>query len=201
MFSPDGFFSTTPENKTTSYKESDAYSNKNVQNISVQSSRNVPKKPSHIKTRRVEQSYSQKNAQRAITPEIQKGSNKKGGEGTSLIKKGKVIQRGFMTLSAMAYYGVMQIIFAALAIASLVVEDSWWGWALPGITVANIMWFLATMIGTLTMIISGFLLAPYLKKTNVVLVFILCFSLNWVPVLQMVPWVMLWIGYVIYQEK
>lgn len=121
--------------------------------------------------------------------------------GKSKIKKVKALNRGIMTLGALAYPMMVQSLFAILFMASLALEDNFWtGWAVPGITLASVLWVMIIAIGSYTMITAGFALAKYLKNIYVVLAFMICFILNWVPFFFIVPWTGIWIAYVIKKQ-
>jgi hypothetical protein len=120
------------------------------------------------------------------------------------IKTVKAFNRGIMTLGSVLYPMVIQIMFALLALMALAVDDSWWGWIDvidASLVVATISWAIALLLGTYSMFIASFMMAKYLTHWKVVLAFIFCFSANWVPGLQIVPWVGIWILYIIMHEK
>ena len=123
------------------------------------------------------------------------------GASKSKIQKVKTLNKRMMVLGSSMYPMFIQTIFAAITIVSLSVKEEWWGFIVPGITMATIAYAVTVLLGTYTMIIATFALAKELADIKVVLIFIFCFSANWVPGLQIVPWAGVWIGYIIFRKK
>lgn len=123
------------------------------------------------------------------------------GSNTFNTKKMKALRRGVTTLGSVLYPMGIQSIFAILVLISLAVEDDWWGWVVPGITMASITWIVAVILGTYTMFIATFRMGMYFKHWKVILAFVFCFSANWAPGLQIVPWVAIWILFIVLHEK
>jgi len=131
---------------------------------------------------------------------------KKTGKGTSksIGKKVRATNRGLLTLGSVLYPMALQSIFALLVLLALAVDDSWWGWidfVEASLSMATICWVIATILGTYTMFIASFIMGKYLHHWKIVLAFIFCFSANWVPGIQLLPWVGIWISFIILHEK
>jgi len=134
---------------------------------------------------------------------LQNTENEKGSTKT-VLKKAKATSRGIITLGTVFFPMALQPIFALLALLSLAFDDSWWGWVDIvdlALTMASIFWLIALMLGTYTMLIAVFMMSKYLHDWKVVLAFMFCFSANWVPFIQIVPWVSVWILFIILNEK
>lgn len=126
------------------------------------------------------------------------------GGGKVGIKKAKTYMSAVKILGNVAYPMLGQTIFALLVLVSLVVEDTWWGWIdFIDVTLkmASIFWLTTTMFGTYTMFIAAFQMGKHFKRVNTVLSFIVCFSANWVPGIQIVPWVGVWILHTVANDE
>jgi len=106
----------------------------------------------------------------------------------------KMTARALKTALFLAFPILFQIIFSVIAFDAFVLEDKWYGFAIPAFTVGASFYIISTLFSGASIAYAGFSMRKYLKNTSILLSYLLCCSAA--IALPIVPWPLFWLGYI-----